>query len=288
MRRLRAYPFFIILLFCLGAVRAAKAQDRRLEWRPEWRRVGPVEYATTTGFTLGAIAMEYLVPRPSAALWTRPIWFDAWVRDQVVIESPTGRRVAARVSDGVALASMLHPLLVDSVLVAGFQDRSADVGFQMGMISVQSYSVTLLANGVAKTVLARERPYGAMCTKDSNYTEGCPGLDRFRSYYSGHSALTATSAGLVCAHHTHLPLYGGGVWDVTACAGAVAGTLATGTLRISSDRHWATDVLTGHLLGFASGYLLPTLVYYKSFRAEPKDSAQSGLARPQLVLAGAF
>jgi membrane-associated phospholipid phosphatase len=42
-------------------------------------------------------------------------------------------------------------------------------------------------------------------------------------------------------------------------------------LRIASDSHWASDVLIGHLLGYTSGYLLPTLLYYKEFRTAPHD-----------------
>jgi hypothetical protein len=61
---------------------------------------------------------------------------------------------------------------------------------------------------LTKRLVARERPFGAACA-GSEYTEGCEDLDRFRSYYSGHAAITATGAGLVCAHHTRVPLYGG-------------------------------------------------------------------------------
>ena len=45
----------------------------------------------------------------------------------------------------------------------------------------------------------------------------------------------------------------------------------TGGLRVASDNHWASDVVIGHLTGYVSGYLLPTLLYYKEFRITPRD-----------------
>ena len=265
-----------------------EAQEQRLKWRASWARVGRIEYGTTIGFGLGAIATQFLIPPAESALWTRPIWFDAAARNALVARSESGRNWAGRVSDAVAIASMLQPLLIDSVIVAGLGDDNSDVAFQIGVISAQSYSVTLFMNGIAKRVFARERPYGAACARDPSYTDNCEDLDRYRSYYSGHAAMTATSAGLVCAHHTHLPLYGGGVADLSACLAAITGTLVTGTLRIASDKHWATDVMTGHLIGFASGYLLPALVYYRSFLYEPEESTQGALAQPQVVYSGTF
>src|SRR5690606_36190453 len=101
----------------------------------------------------------------------------------------------------------------------------------------------------------------------------------------------ATGAGLACAHHTHLPLYGGGIADLRACLGAVTLTLTTGALRIASDKHWATDVLTGHLIGFSVGYVLPSLLYYRAFSATPEEENAQPLSqplRPQLMYSGEF
>jgi membrane-associated phospholipid phosphatase len=91
------------------------------------------------------------------------------------------------------------------------------------------------------------------------------------SFYSGHAAVTATGAGLICAHHTQLSLYQNDLLDQGTCALAVLGTALTGAMRIASDNHWASDVLIGHLMGYTSGYLLPTLLYYKEFRVQPHD-----------------
>jgi membrane-associated phospholipid phosphatase len=291
----RALLASCILFVVLLLPARASAQDHRMEWEEGWRRVGPLEGATTGGLLLGYLGVNYLIPPARGALWTRPIWFDRRARDALVAESRDGRQVTGRISDYVAIAAILHPVLVDSAIVAGLGDNNPDVAFQLAVINAQSYALTLFLNGIAKRVFARERPYGAGCAKDPEYTDGCEDLDRYRSYYSGHAAITATGAGLTCSHHTHLPLYGGGAGDLTACLGALAMTLTTGALRIASDRHWATDVVTGHLLGYAAGYLLPTLFYYRGFQSSPSETNQpltaaSSLppARPQLVYAGAF
>jgi hypothetical protein len=55
-------------------------------------------------------------------------------------------------------------------------------------------------------------------------------------------------------------LYQNDILDVGTCALAVAGTAVTGAMRIASDNHWASDVIVGHLMGYASGYLLPTVL----------------------------
>lgn len=269
---------------------SARAQHR-LEWHDDWGRVGPAEYIAIGSFVGGHFAIRYLIPPASDAVWTRPVWFDGAVRNAIVLETRAGRTTAGRISDIAALAGLLHPF-IDAGLVAGVGDQNPDVATQMGVISAQSYSITLFLNTAAKRYFARERPFGSACAKDPEYTENCEELDRFRSYYSGHAAISATGAGLTCAHHTHLQLYGSSIADLAACLGSLAVTLTTGTLRIASDRHWATDVATGHLLGFSVGYLLPTLLYYRSFEATPDDNEStqplSQPMRPQLVYGTSF
>jgi membrane-associated phospholipid phosphatase len=264
--------------------------EHRLTWQPGWRRVNGVEYALTTGLFATFTAFRFLPPIENA-LWTRPVLLDDATRNGLRAHSRGGRSAAGHVSDAVALLGYLPPLLIDPMLVAGIGDENPDVAWQLFVISTQSYAITITLNSVAKRVFARRRPYAISCAKDPEYSDACDSADRFRSFYSGHSAITATSAGLICAHHTHVPLYGGGNIDRLTCAAALAGMLATGTLRIVADKHWHSDVVVGHLLGFAVGYLLPTLVYYKSFKSEPEEgsvSAPLASAPPLLGTSFAF
>jgi membrane-associated phospholipid phosphatase len=131
------------------------------------------------------------------------------------------------------------------------------------VISAQSHSLAMLLNATTKFLLGRERPYSESCDGDTNYHESCEGFERYRSFYSSHSSMAATSAGLTCAHHVNVPLYGSRPTDVAACAGAALLAASVGTLRIAADEHWATDVFAGQLIGFSIGYFVPTLFYYR-------------------------
>ena len=73
------------------------------------------------------------------------------------------------------------------------------------------------------------------------------------------------------------------IW-ATACLTAVALTAATGALRMTSNQHWASDVIVGDLVGFASGYLLPTLVYYREFHIVPPPAEEQPGARPRIAV----
>lgn len=243
-----------------------------LHWHSHWQPVGTRELVTVGvlgGLTLG---MQLFWKPPTESHWNTPILFDDEVRDGLRIDSADGRKTASTVSDVLFVWEIVHTSVVDPLLVAWWRRESPLVAWQMVVIDAQAYSMTLLLNQLVKRLTARSRPWVSVddCAQDSsgaNCGEGGANV----SFYSGHAAMTATSAGLMCAHHTQLSLYQSDILDTGMCAAAVAGTALTGALRIASDNHWATDVLVGHVLGYASGYLLPTLLYYKEFRSAPHD-----------------
>jgi membrane-associated phospholipid phosphatase len=64
-------------------------------------------------------------------------------------------------------------------------------------------------------------------------------------------------------------------------------------LRIASDKHWASDVFVGHMIGFTVGYLLPTLIYYKRFQKKPEEQQPTTMdpgatVPPQVSFGGQF
>src|SRR5262249_47515479 len=95
--------------------------------------------------------------------------------------------------------------------------------------------------------------------------------------YSGHTMMSFTSAGLTCAHHTHIALYGGGAVDVIACAVVLTAAAAEPVLRIAADHHYATDVTLGAVLGFASGYALPMALHYGRGAAPTAATVAQGI-----------
>jgi hypothetical protein len=59
-----------------------------------------------------------------------------------------------------------------------------------------------------------------------------------------------------------LPLYGGGAPDIAACAATTTFAASAGVLRIVADRHHASDVLVGALIGAGAGFALPMALSY--------------------------
>lgn len=245
------------------------AHEQRLVWANSFRRVGLPEYVVL-GATAGLLgALQWAIPPVTESGWNGPILFDQFARDTLLASSRRGRNVAGYVSDGLAYWSIAHNVLIDNAAVVWWGDRNPDVAWQMLVINAQAYALATLSVNATKRFARRARPYAAPCDSDPNYSSSCAKEEQHRSFYSGHSSQTGTSAGLMCAHHTHLPLYGGGATDVAACVAALAYMATTGALRIRSDNHWASDVVVGHLTGFAWGYLLPTFLYYRGPRVEP-------------------
>ena len=142
--------------------------------------------------------------------------------------------------------------------------------------------------------MGRVRPVEKGCATDPDYASKCSDpVALNQSFVSGHTAVAFTGAGLTCAHHRHLPLYGGGAPDVLICAATLAAASATGVLRIVSDDHYSTDVLLGMSLGLASGWLLPELLHYGASSGEkvaswlpvfqPEGSTLTALLAPQIA-----
>ena len=252
-------------------------QGRRgLHWHSHWQKVGLREYISVGALTAGALAVKLFVPPPDHPRWNTPILFDTAVRNALRIDERDKRKTAEKISDALFVWEVVHPTLIDPLLVAWWAREAPTVAWQMMVIDAQAYSLTILVNDLIKRAAGRARPWvgNADCAENEDGPE-CGSGGRYASFYSGHAAVTATGAGLICAHHTQLSLYRNDVLDTGMCGLAVLGTALTGAMRIASDNHWATDVLVGHLLGYTSGYLLPTLLYYKEFRATPHDHPET-------------
>jgi membrane-associated phospholipid phosphatase len=243
-----------------------------LHWHDHWRTTGTREYVTILALTGAFIGVQLFVPTRTRASWDSPILFDGAVRDTLRIHSARGRRTAGTVSDVLFFWEVLHPAVIDPLLVAWWQREAPFVAWQMFVIDAQAYALTQLLTDITKRTTSRARPWVSSEDCASNPSgSSCGSTARYQSFFSGHSAVSATGAGLICAHHTQLNLYQSDLLDVGTCALAVAGTAVTGAMRIASDDHWASDVITGHLIGYLSGYLLPTLLYYRQFRLQPED-----------------
>lgn len=259
------------LVVLLSAPQLAAAQEpgspgaptaEELEWKASWHRANWIDYASVAGGFGLYFADELFIPRRDEPLWTGPIFLDTLHRDALRARQNGDRDTASTISDVMLTGSLIQNMVFDNLFVALALHGEPDVAWQMTVANAQAYALTFSITGLTKSLVGRQRPYQQECEDDPGYSDRCDGATSYRSFFSGHSATTATGAGLLCAHHTHLPLYDGKVLDYGICGVGIALTLATGALRISSDKHWASDVMAGHAIGFLSGYLVPTLLYY--------------------------
>jgi membrane-associated phospholipid phosphatase len=272
----------LFVFTCLfGSTLAAGSEATEVAWQNDWPRFRLTEAAVTAGLVGGIASVVLFVPAPEKAHidWSPP--FDVLVRNGLRLHSRSARRATAETSDDIYYALAAYPVVID-VPVAFAVHGSTDVALQLALMDAEAYAFTGLLAASAERA-GRARPMARECGRDPDYDYKCAEPDRLNlSFMSGHTAVSFTSAGLVCAHHQHLPLFGGGPGDIAACATTVVAATTAGVLRVMSDNHYGSDVVLGGAIGFAVGYLLPTLLHYgfsgKAQRntLEPRFRAESG------------
>jgi membrane-associated phospholipid phosphatase len=263
--RARGAQWFVCLVTCaalLLASREALAKDpESVDWSPDWPRFRKAEIALTSGMALQMAAAFFVYPEPHIR-WEGGILFDDAVRDAVVLKSRSSRESHAVISDNIYYVLAAYPFVVDTAIVTAGIHGSGDVTVQMLAMNLESYA---FAGAIALSAekVGRARPMTDECRKDPKYSDKCASeVDLSLSFMSGHTTVAFASAGLTCAHHQHLPLYGGGAPDLAACLVMLSAATAAGAMRITSDNHWTSDVLLGASVGIFGGYFMPSLLHY--------------------------
>lgn len=235
--------------------------DDPLAWR--WRRFQPVEGALTVAGGVASVGL-YLTTVTAPTRTSGPILFDRWARDHLAASTPEGRQHAQIVSTIPYWTGLSYPLLVDALAVTWLGRSHGDTALQMAMIDAEAYAYAGVLSFGANTIVRRARPEVSDCLKrgGTEATCGGPGDSASVSFYSGHTSLAFTGAGLTCAHHRNLPLYGG-IGDGLVCALLIAASSVDAVGRIVADKHYATDVLVGASVGLSVGYLTPALLHYR-------------------------
>jgi len=220
-------------------------------WRDEWPAFRTSEgiAAIAAGLASAAIVIAGPIEQPR---WQGPILFDEAVRNSLRASDPEARRTYKAVGDWTYRLAPLLPL-VDVFFVSAIGHKDSKLALNLAGILGEAYSYSGLLSVVSTQLSARKRPYA-----DCNGGGECD----TQSFYSGHSAIAATSAGLMCANHTRIALYGSPVLDIGSCVLLSVNAVVTATSRIAADRHYATDVIVGTGFGFAFGYAVPVLLHY--------------------------
>jgi membrane-associated phospholipid phosphatase len=247
------------------------------------QRFSALDY-TLTGLG-GAItlAASIVKPRTQHSL-SGGLWFDEGVRDLLRADGLQRRYVFRDASDvGLSLA-VTWPFFADALTTAWWYRGSRDVAEEMALIDLETLAISGGVQGITNVLVSRERPYGRNCGSSSLPSDAvdCEGNVHYRSFFSGHSAFSFTGAALICVHHFENDLLGS-PWDGLSCAGGYLVAATTATFRVVSDVHYASDVLTGALVGTLVGYGVP-LLHYR--RPDPYSASTGGLRLSLVPAAG--
>lgn len=255
---------FGAVLLTTGPASAEPSTDVR--WRDEWTRFRPVEYAVTGAAIVGAGTLLLLSPANREPNWTGGILVDDAVRGGLRLPSAEGRRRAQTIGTYCYHGSLAFPFVVDVLGASLIAHRRPDVAAQMALIDAEVFALVGLLNFGITNAVARQRPFGRTCDAG-----GDPGFPRctengrdYQSFFGGHAAVAFASAGLTCAHHQNIPLYGGGAPEILVCAGMLANATAVGWTRMMTDKHYFSDNVVGAVVGLSLGYGIPTLFHYRS------------------------
>jgi membrane-associated phospholipid phosphatase len=260
----------VVGLLCLLHADLARAQNAEanaegtLSWNyPKFR---PVEYVATAALGAGWFAVFFLAKGRSTPRWTGGILFDDAVRDAVRLRSPGARDAVRGLSDIMATSTAALAVGLDALAVPLFRGRS-DIAWQLVLMDAEAIAASGLLTTSTYYLTGRARPSYEDCQRDPSFDPLCR-AGATSSFWSGHTAGAFAAAGLSCAHHAYLHLYGNPTADALGCAGMISLASTTGVLRLLGDRHFATDVLTGAAVGFGFGYGLPTLLHYTAGQKE--------------------
>lgn len=209
-----------------------------------------------TGGLIGALTVvQFGVPAPTQASWAGN-GFDDWVRSGLRLSGEGGRVVAGTTSDVFVFVLTAFPLL-NAMLVAGAEHERWDIAWRLVVLDVETLTTATLAAISLQKMTRRERPFVQECQTNPNLSDCTPG-GRYQSFPSAHTTLVFAAVALECFHHGYLDTSHTG-WGAAACPATVSVATITAVLRVMADRHWATDVLAGAVLGGAIGVAIPLL-----------------------------
>jgi membrane-associated phospholipid phosphatase len=231
---------------------------------PGFRQTGWVDYTVTGVGATAAIVSRLLAPREDGTRGGS--WIDEDVRSRIRAPVPVGRFLAEDISDVLLGATTSYALFGDPLINAAWLRDSSEVGVQIAWMNAEVIALTTGVQQTTSRFVGRERPYGRTCgtSELDARTHSCVGRDRYRSFFSGHTSVPFAVATATCVHHAYVPLSGGRGY--IPCGLMLAAAAASGTLRIVSDNHYATDVMSGAAVGSLIGLSIPLIHYTTGLR----------------------
>jgi membrane-associated phospholipid phosphatase len=241
----------------LSAMREAAAVGPLDVWPRNVPRTGPWDVVAASAFGVGTVVLQLTYTPATTPNWSGGILFDDWVRRVLRLSSDNARVAAASVSNFLLYAMAALPF-ADAWLGAGLTHGRPDVALKLTLLDAEALLATTFATLGGQHLTLRTRPFVTLCAHVPNSRECTDGSAQDTSFPSGHTSIAFTAAVLECVNHAHLDVNHDG-WNGVACPVSMVAAGLTGLLRIASDRHYASDVIIGGLLGAGIGYLVPTL-----------------------------
>lgn len=227
-------------------------------------------------FACGALSVNlaHAQPRPR---WTGPVAFDRDASGLLRARERDVRRVADSASWVIVGVVMAAPLAITTR--AAIETRSSALVMGESLLSLAiPYGATAALGFAAKYAIARERPFATReglarrCVRGDE--PGCE-WDRNGSFPSLHSALGFAGAGMACVQTLRFAPSNAGL-DAVTCGLSTMGAAIGATLRMVADRHYATDVLVGSLLGLGLSVGLGWALHHSDDARLPLASALRG------------
>ena len=259
----------LLIAPAIARAQAVPAPDVRLPIpRPE------LSYSLTTDATITGAAIAFWIGTeafkshlaPETCHWCNPPGFDSSVRD-ALRWNDTG--AANTISYVVPLG--VEPLVVFGLdaLAARDQGRPGAAWVDALLIS-EATAIAMAMNQAVKFIVGRERPFVHALPEADKPNTAHPS-DNNVSFYSGHAtfafALAASGGTIASMRGYRLAPW---IWGAGMALAA-----ATAYLRIAADRHYASDVTVGAILGSATGVARAAAVSWSA----PRDG-RARVARP--------
>lgn len=244
-----------VLLFGAPSV-AAQSVSPDAPGAPAWAprrevRTGPADLVVTAAALGVMVGASQATPR--AEHLRGGVLFDEGARDALRIATPEGRLRARATSDAGLVAALSAPILLDALLVSWAYRGDARLARNLALVGSESLAIAGAFQGITNNLASRERPFARLCgTELDAESPECAGTNRYRSFFSGHSAMSFAGASVLCANHLSLGLLGG-PGDALTCAVGFSVATATALLRIAGDMHYASDVAIGAVVGALRG-----------------------------------
>ncbi len=245
-RNMKKIIALVSLFALLGTARAQEREDRL--------RLNEYESALVSGIPL-MFWLETKLYHPDSSYrereggWKNPV--DAAARalfHNALFQNH--EKLPAAISDHLRNAVILYPLLFfprkNEPTYELHQPFSLPKDARFIFSYLEAQSATLLVTQLAKFLGNRQRPWVAYENFSAPlYRAGRPERANV-SFFSGHTSVAFASASF---HHRMLERFQGKRFGEAEVWGVYLAATVTGLMRISADKHYLTDVLTGAAVG---------------------------------------